>query len=125
MRKINKGLEYDLAELRGIPRNDQSWSSWTKSTFWRSWRVSCGICSELVNVTSVDQLFFQLGVLSPLLLKKTKTWALQCKGCIPFQGTANHSFTYQDYRKAMDELGPQIKWGKVHSQSHREGCAGI
>jgi hypothetical protein len=110
MRKIKKGLESDLAKFSGIPRHDQSWSpaSLKKSTFWRSWRISCGISSELVSVTSLDQLFFQAWCLSPILLKKTKSWALQFKGCFPFQGTAND-------REEMDESGPQIKWGKVKS----------
>ncbi len=69
----------------------------------------------MVKVTSLDQLFFQAWCLSPILLKKTKSWALQCKGCFPFQATDTDSITYQVYREEMEAMGSQIKWAKVKS----------
>ena len=88
--------------------------SWNLSTFLGLWRSS-GTRPELVKVTSLGQLFFQAWCLSPILLNKTKFWALQCKGCFPFQASDTDSITYQVYSEEMDAIDSKFKWAKVKS----------
>jgi len=114
--KSRLSVVYNWASQRSLPRHSQSWKM---PTFGGLWRVSSatrpGSRQELVKVTSLDQLFFQAWCLSPILLKKTKSWALQCKGCFPFQASDTDSITYQVYKEEMEAMGSQIKWAKVKS----------
>ena len=94
--------------------------------FRRLKRAACviGISTEMFNiqeinarVNSLDQLFAQACCLHPLLIRKTKEWALKSEGCVltTYRKDGQPQKQYTLYSSAQGKHGVHIHWCKVKS----------
>ena len=72
--------------------------------------------SKIDRIDSLDQLFVQAWCLSPILLAKTKAWALLSKGCFGYQPHDSENFYFKQYSEDPDDedVG-SFKWARVKS----------
>ena len=76
-------------------------------------------CSQEISsrIDSLDQLFAQANCLHPLLIHKTKEWALKCDGCVMVtcRKLGRLHKQYSLYSDVQGDRNVDIKWCKVKS----------